>query len=390
MDKDIKDMNELSRLLVPVYGFGSRDAAEAYVDAENGSDRIVAPQMIADRDHGIGYVMIPGWWSQIEAQILVERPDFRRTRPGPTQIWEKLRSADKQRPDDRGRPAFTSVLLIGGRRQFFRHHVKESRYDAPWWKRLDTGRRDCFAVFAHRDGSPLEPFRVIDNGKLNGARQTKTVSTARSGRVAIYSATTVYAKDGSINGNEARLLLAEFSVLDRDSTKDDMLRVTVVAQQHQFPSGAQIPEIDLSYQQKNGLDDAWVRLANEARNGFIRECSPVDEENEKFRSFHVRQRQLAAADDKKPYGEKFAERIRTLDWQAALRLVQEPWQFALVASVHGHRGEFSSDGGMYTIPYECVPKMVELHECSPERRTALQGMIGYASETSTSWNYRGD
>lgn len=393
-DKSIKDMNELKSLLVPAYGFGNRDAAEAYIDRAYPQDSLLPPQMIADHCRGIGYVMIPGWWSQIDTQLLVNRPDFRRAQPGPTQIWEKLRGSDKPRPADNSRPAFTTVLLIGGRRQFYRHHMKESRYDAPWWKRLDTGSRDCYAVFAHRDGSPLKPFRVIDNGltKIVLSGRTKTVSAARSGRVAIYSATTVYNKDGSIAGNEARLLLAEFSVLDRDSTKDDMLRVTVVVQQHQLPNKeARIPEFDLTQDQRqNGLDDAWIRLANEARDGFIRECSPASQVNEEFRLFHVQQRQLAAQDERKPFDQRFAERIRELDWQEALRLVEEPWQFAVVADEKGRQGRFSSDGGMYTIPSECVPEMMRQHDCTPERRAALQGMIGYASSISTSWNYRGD
>ncbi len=60
-DLDTREMAELNRLLIPVYGFGSRDAAEAYISEAYEERPLMEPQTIADRDSRLGYVMIPGW-----------------------------------------------------------------------------------------------------------------------------------------------------------------------------------------------------------------------------------------------------------------------------------------------------------------------------------------
>lgn len=388
MGKDIKLMDELGLFMVPVYSFNNRDAGDVYFDSTYGGINLYDPQAIADLNRGIGYVMIPGWWdSNLSTSLLTERPYRHRGQTGPDQKWEKLRSADTPRPRDGARPAFTNVLLVGGRRQYFRHLSRDSMHNTGWWKRLVEGPRDCFAVWTHRDGQRLEPIRRFDNGEESPNRKTKSIYAARSGRGAIYAATTVYAKDGSIEGNEMRLLLVEFQVLDRDDRKDDQLRVTIVSQSYQLAQpGSHIPEIELS----RDLDPLWTEIADAARRGFIRECAPSNHELEEYRVFIVGQLARLKADEKLPYDRKFSTRIRDLNWEDALRLVKEPWQFAVVAGEHAHQGRFSSDGGMYTILSECVPEMIQQHGCSPERKDELMGMVSFMQETNTLWNYRGD
>lgn len=382
-DPRLNEMSELRRVLLPVLGFNSRDDAERYMDEAFQS--LVQPQAIADFDHGIGYVMMPGWWTNLEAQMLAESHSLNRR--SPNQIWEKIWDAGKPKPRDNDRPAFTTVLCIGGRRQWYRHHARDRAHDPWFWKRIDTGHRDCFVAFARRDGSLLDPFRVIDNGQLNGGRQSKTVSAARSGRLAIYAATTVYNRDGSIDGNEMRLLLAEFAVLDRDSRKDDMLRVQIVAQSHRFADpDAHIPEIDLS---GRDLDESWLRLANEARNGFIRECAPAVHENEEYRRFHLRQRQGRETNDKLPYGQRFEDRLEGLSWEQAVELVREPWQMAIAIYKYSGETRFEDVPGQYSgsrgTRWEKMRAVL-----SPKEQERIAPMAGYVAQNDNMWNYCGD
>jgi hypothetical protein len=361
---------ERRSFLVPCYGFEQPEEAENYWRSPNFAkeNRIFGPgDAFAPIFRG-RWAYVPRMSARYGKWLTTELVANEFRNRGSKPIWEVLRTKDTPKPSG----SYNVVLLVEGRRQFFRCHRQTTKHPK-WWYGIADGDKDCFAVWGRKDNPELSGAMVVD--------ASTRVYAARSGRGVIYARETEFDNSGKPLGFRTELVRVEFSILDRDPAKDDMLRVQLFQQ----ISWSNEPYIS------DDLDPVWVALIERARAGFEHWCKPVQPKVEEWRQFFVGQREKAEADRRDYSGASFADRVEKADWQEALRAVKEPWQLAVVASRHGRRAEFSSDGGVYTIPYETVPEMIRRHDCSEERRAELMQMIAdYVAPSDNLWNYRGD
>lgn len=346
--------DESGSFLVPCCAFKDSKVAENYWRNQNPIfDDVFAP---ISRGNSAYVPLMGARWGKWLVTELV-RHDANYCKP----IWEVLRAKSTPRPNN----SFNVALLVEGRRQYFRcqHHTTKH---PKWWYKIAEGNKDCFAVWDRKDNS--EP---------NGA--TTRIFAARSGRGVIYAREAEFDNSGKPSGFRTELVRIEFSFFDSNPAKDDMLRVQLSRQ----TSWSSEPHIS------GDLDPVWIKLIERARSGFERWCKPIQPKVEEWRQFFIGQREKAEVD--RASSASFSSRVEKMkSWQEALRAVEEPWQLAIVASRHGRRSEFSSDG-VYSIPYETVPEMIRRHDCSEERRAELMQMIkDYVEPSDNLWDYRGD
>lgn len=360
--------------LVPCYGFESAEAGVAcaqdgefrYAHRIPRGDSAFAP-FVTRRAWYLPRAAASGTYDWSAAELLA-RERSRAERP----IWEKLRDRGVEKPPT----AYNVALLIEGPRQFYRY-VHQTTKHPKWWYRIAEGRRDCYAAWGRRD--------VPEFG--GGARANECeVYAARSGRGALYARTLFFDNAGQLRNYETRLTCVEFTILDRDSAKDAMLRVQLVSQQHCWSMDASAP----GEPYLDGLDPVWCALIERARQGFEQHCKPIPDGVEAWRKMFLEQRAKADADLRAPLNQCFAERIRDIDWQDALRMVEEPWQLAEV--IRRHAGsKFDETPNCYDANYNRVHRMLTQHDCTDERRAMLQKMVSDFVEPSDGlWNYTGD
>lgn len=291
---------------------------------------------------------------------------------GQKPIWSTLRRKDQPKPAG----AYNAALLVEGKRQFYRSHRQTTKHPK-WWYRIADGHRDCFTVWGRQDGGDLGGSADVDTGKR--------IVAARSGRGVIYACDTRFDNRGAPCGFRTELVRVEFSILDRQADKDDVMRVQVSPQLSwsDDPQKPQEPSV-------GGLDDVWVQLIERAHAGFERWCKPVPEEVNAWREFFIGQRARADADSRTYDGSSFRDRVKPMDWQDALRLVQEPWQLQSVIGAHAN-SRFDESPGYYDANYNRVGRMLATHDCSEERRAELRQMIADFIEPADGlWNYTGD
>lgn len=383
-DKLITDVNELGSFLVPAYGFQSMLDAGYYLHgAYEGS--ITTPQEVTNTHiQPATFVMIPGWWmDQTGTTLLTDYPESRRGQNGPPQAWHRLREASKQKPDN----ARSFGLMIEGRRQYYRH-TRSNAHTSRRVESLNSGPRDCYAAWSRYNGDALPiAFETVDD-----QGRAKRIRYGNSGRGAIFTATTVYDVKGKPKGTETRLVLIELSILDKDSSRDEMMRLTWHAMPHTFGDETrptQFDEPDLSYYK---LDEVWTALAHRAYEGFVHTCKTQNAEVENDRRFMIRQIDLRVADEQKPYGERFENRIREMDWQEALRNSREPWQLEMVVHHFSGQKQFMEVPGNYSgTRGQHVANMLKAHTCDDVRREQLNRWIrDFVAPRDNLWNYSGD
>jgi hypothetical protein len=360
--------------LVPCYGFDTPEAAEAYA----GSPEFFAGNRIFGPDDAFA-PLYRGRWSYVPrmsaqhgrwltTELVGRDARFAAGKPS----WEMLRGKDT--PKRAG--AYNVALLVEGRRQFFRCHRHTTKHPK-WWYRLADGDRDCFSVWSRCDGGEIRGAMVVD--------ASTRMYAARSARGVIYAREMRFDNSGKPSGFRTTLVRVEFSILDRDPARDDMLRVQV-SDQVCFSDNPGKPEEPSLH----GLDDVWTGLIDRARGGFERWCQPVPNPVESWRQLFIAQRDKAEADRRTYDGTSFGDRVKGMDWQEALRLVQEPWQLQVVIGAHCN-SRFDESPGYYDANYNRVGKMLATHDCSPERRQELLKMVAdYVEPCDNLWNYTGD
>ena len=196
--------------------------------------------------------------------------------------------------------------------------------------------------------------------------------TARSGCAVVYARETVFDDNALPRGEEVNVMLLTFSIKSKDPAKDDVMKVDCQKL------------ADFSLEQWPNLDPGWLKLIEIAQSGFDRFCKPIPEAEETRRLAFLEQIRKG-----KDEGSAFRTRVSALDWQDALRLVQEPWQLEVVVSVHcGTR--FDEIPQRFSTNSDRVSKMLKLHECEETRRKDLDGMVYYLAARDNLWCYSGD
>ncbi len=160
--------------------------------------------------------------------------------------WIRLAYKGSDKPEG----SYNVALLVEGQRQRYSRWSHRTRKHPKWWYRLSDGQFDCCAVWGRKDGTTLGNGFVVDD-------LTRFYAAARSARGAIYARRTNFDDNGAPNGYTTGLILVEFSILDKDPAKDDMLKVEVVASRvaYSHTEGSIVgPYVD-------DLDAGWQALA---------------------------------------------------------------------------------------------------------------------------------
>jgi hypothetical protein len=254
--------------------------------------------------------------------------------------------------------------------------------------RILEGRRDCYAVWTGFDGRSLQPIRKTGAGLAGEEHPGQRIFAARTGRGVLYSRVANFSSSGELSGFTLRVAQVEFSILDRDSTRDDMMRVTVIKQFAHSHRADQKPTVSTDH-----MDDTWKALTERAETGFNRWCREEPEDVEAWRQMFFDQKAKAAADRELSHSSQrsasFRQRIEGMDWQAALAEVQEAWQLQVVVDVHCN-SKFDDS------PHRCdsnghrVGVMLSRVE-NAERRSALRQMVSdFVAPCDKLWSYTGD
>ncbi len=359
--------------LLPVLGFANRADAERQI-----------VQATANGEHfafGDGFEPLHLSARSYLPAVNIRHDDFETNRvfSGPIMSkprWVKLR--DKSA--DRVPGSYNLALMVEGVRSFFRH-VEHRAKVPPYMYRLAEGLRDCYAVWSAFDGRDLIP--VMTTSESVGGQPGQRVFAARSGRGVLYGRVANYSTSGELVGYTLRVAMVEFSILDRDLSRDDMMRVNVSAQiAHSYKAGEK-PEVS-----KDHLDDAWKKLVDRAEAGFNRWCREVPEKVDAWRQMFIEQKAKLSA-DREQHAESFRARIEGMSWQSALAEVQEAWQLQIVIDVH-------CDSKFDESPHRCssnstrVGRMLSSVE-DAQRRGELNLMVSdFVVPCDKLWSYTGD
>jgi hypothetical protein len=352
------DATDLDSFLVPAYGFEGpvpRGFQNVIVDGIGCYDPLSVNRMYMPRS---------GPDCSTSAQMTTAARDYRRN-PN----YKPLSQTGAPRPAN----TYNVCLLADGPRRFFNN--ERLKHVGPWWDGLNNGFRDCFAVWRRGNGEQLPPaYRFQDE-------VGRSIYAARSGNGVLYAATARIGADGKTDGYRIRVVCLKFEILDSDPAKSDLLRLTFG------------PRLDVLSNPTPKLEEYWLKdledwadHVTEAERGFTKFCKPLPEKVEERQKFLLNQWEQVRL-----LGAAYRSSIEGMHWQEALKTVDAAWKLAIVASVHGNRGEFSSDGGIYTIHSETVPTMVDRHTCTDERREQLMAWVyNYVAPMDQMWSYRGD
>ncbi len=354
--------------LAPAYQFTSRRSAEAFA-AEQGLDR----SDDAFKLFSVGNTTFqPRAFTDFETGVLT---DDRSARDASRPRFLTVRRTGNPQPRD----ARNACLLVEGPRLFHRYIHRTNKL-APAYYRFASGDFPCYAVWG-RDGRSL-------GGSLFEEEGGQRVYVGRSARGVLYASTPRFKPDLSIEGYDMRVALVEFRVLDSRPEMDGVIQATVQA----FRSHGYDPQEPCQAYGLNAerFDPFWRELERLAFEGFKERCERMPKALETELARYLDQSRKAQADLKAGYGMSYRDRIKGMDWEAALRSVEEPWQLEVV--IHEIDGEPFYDSPNYSgALYNRVANMLKRHACSDERRAQLSRMIReFVEPRSGLWNYCGD
>lgn len=343
--------------IVPCYGF--KDAEQAQACAAK-----IKPSLLWDaiQPITIGRTSYVPFDSQgyLDTSELTSKIEYRKDANKP--IYEVFRS--KKTPFPAG--SYNVALVVEGPHEFWMSN-----------RGREVGNlSDCFAAWGTRNNA---------YGIPGGVQLDKCiVRAARSGRGVVFARQAVLGKDKAVRGFKTELVFVEFSILDDEKDKDDLLRITMfnrLAYSYDTTVRPQLPSLD-------GLDDVWIALVVRAEKGFARYCSPISEDMQRDidRANHYADQLKKFEADK-----QFRANVQVLGrdgWQEALKLVTEPWQMLIVVDLCSW--QFSSLSNQTYCAR--VGEMLRQHECTDERRSELRELVySFASQFhSRLWNYTGD
>ncbi len=298
-------------------------------------------------------------------------------------VWVKLRDKNKQKAPG----AYNLALMVEGVRSFYRH-VERSAKVPPYMYRILEGRRDCYAVWTGFDGRALHPLRKTGAGIAGEEHAGQRLFAARTGRGILYSRVATFNSAGELSGFTLRVVQVEFSILDRDTARDDMMRVTVMKQFAHSYRADEKPKVSTDH-----MDDTWKALVERAETGFNRWCREEPEDVEAWRTMFFDQKAKARADRElnlsSQHSASFRQRVEGMDWQAALAEVQEAWQLQVVVDVHCG-SQFDDSPHRHDSNGHRVGVMLSRID-DAERRAALSKMVSdFVAPCDKLWSYTGD
>jgi hypothetical protein len=265
-------------------------------------------------------------------------------------------------------------MLVSGPRQYFRHCHQTTKHPK-WWYRLVSGRRDCFVVWRNAEGG------CFDN--VNEARLGVRTNFARSGRGVIFTIEARYDHSGRLvpDLTSVEIVLVRFSIFDRDTDKDDMMRV-------ETRCFSDLDNVD------SGLSSCSKEMVEAARRGYLYNCRHTPQETSDWLQFFLNQRTKLEADRWTSNGSSFRAKMETFgnDWRGALAEVREAWQLNVFASVHGRNSELWDVPGSYPgANGQRLMKAVNSAQSDMRRWQELRRMVTDFVEPSDGlWDYTGD
>jgi hypothetical protein len=374
-------LQDKSSFLLPVFGFGSRADAEAYIEqatADGAAQFAFGERFEPLHTNARSYVPIIGarhddW----ETNRMFGFPLS--TKP----IWPKLR----EKTQEKARGSYNLALMVGGVRSFFRHVEHRARTPS-YMYRIAEGSRDCYAVWSGLDGRDLHPIRKNGTGQPADAPSGQSVFAARSGRGVLYTRVANFNTAGVKTGVTVQVVQVEFSIFDRDITRDDVMRVTVLRQFAHSRNADETPSVSTEH-----MDGTWKALVERAENGFNRWCREEPADVEEWRTMFFAQKAKALADlelsRSANSADSFRGRVKSMDWQAALAEVQEAWQLQVVVDVHCD-SKFDDSPHRHDSSGHRVGVMLSRID-DGERRAALSKMVSdFVAPCDKLWSYTGD
>lgn len=376
----VASLEDIYSLLLPVLGFTDRGDADRYIAQETADAERFAPGERFEAMHTSARSYVPTFgvrhddWdtNRLLAMPIMSKP-----------VWVKLRDKSRQKAPG----SYNLAIMVEGIRSFYRH-VEHRAKVPPYMYRISEGLRDCYAVWSGYDGRALQPIRKTGAGLAGEEQPGQRIFAARSGRGLLYSRVANFNSSGELSGYTLRVVQVEFQILDRDTARDDMMRVTVSKQIAHSYSANEKPAVSTDH-----MDGVWKALVERAENGFNRWCREVPEDVDAWRQMFFAQKAKAEVDlalhRSSERQTSFRSRVEGMEWQAALAEVQEAWQLEVVVNVHcGSRFDDSqhrSDSNGHRVGV--MLSRVE----GAERREALSRMVSdFVAPRDKLWSYTGD
>ncbi|MFA6131578.1 MAG: hypothetical protein WC702_00720 [Patescibacteria group bacterium] len=361
--------------LEPCWGFPNAEAGRAYFNSlhQERRDRedILKPEVIGRKFYAPRFALNCGWPNTTD---YLRPTDHRERRRNPE--WVTLRGRDEVKPN----MAYNVAMLVGGARKYYRHGPPRTAKHPGWWYRLVSGERDCFAIWRDIDG------QSFGNSAYESVAASR-LDFARSGRGVIYAVEADYNDAGQLFAEADRpIVLVRFSILDRDSKKDDMMRIETW--RYADPDDAL---------NNDGIDQGWKEMVENAVRGFDNHCRHTPRETEAWLNFFLDQWPEIEADNKLfsfGDGRSFRERMESFgnNWRGALAAVRKAWQLRVFASVHDHNPELWDVPGNYPgTSGQRLMKAIDSMQGEMSRWQELMKMVrDFVEPADGLWNYCGD
>lgn len=281
---------------------------------------------------------------------------------GSDRVWHTLRRKDTPKPAG----AYNVALM----------------YEGPSKVYLADRVCDCCTVWNRLDGKPFQSIWGDDK---------RAMYVGRSGSGAMYARVMRY-RNGKPTHMETRFCALDFTILDRDPAKDDMLRVTLTAKSTSYSHD---PNVAIEPDKFVDFNPLLKTMLNQARYGFKQLCMPNDVEGERRMNYYNEQLPKLRADQEK-YNQwmnddpSYYRRVKKMDCMAALDTVEEAWQMARVVEAHWLDADFWTAYPNYSGSMSsCVYKMLGKYKCSLERSIKLMEMLDLfvAPINGGAWSY---
>ncbi len=367
MPKTFVSVQDTTSFLAPTFQFGRREDANTCT-VDRGYDT---------SDDAFKYFTSgnttyqPRAYSELNTSLLTSDPV---PRGGDRPQYLVTRRYDVQMPHG----ARNTCLMVEGPREFFRY-IHQTRRQPPSYYRFANGHFDCYAVWGRDPAHPLGNPLFTEDGR--------SVFVGRSARGVLYGVAPRLRGDLSIEGYDTYLALVEFGVLDSDPQKDSVVRYTTrVIRTHGHTSEDATKPYGLDPQR---FDPLWCSLEQRAFAGFNESCRRLPEKLEKGIATYLDQKQKADADARCYNGNAYRDRIEKMDWQEALRSVQEAWQLEVVIRKYASR--FDENPNYHDTTAVRTSNMLGQHICDDTRREELHRMISeFIAPRDSLWDYSGD
>jgi hypothetical protein len=254
---------DTASFLIPCYGFSDPEIGAAYAEQQTAL-RVESSQ---PGDNTFAPLYRDGTYFMPRLNLLPVRPNMWQNswlvshlmscnshRPDAEPIWKVLR--DKSVPMPVG--ARNIMLLVRGRRRFRLPYFDYTPGTSKLWHQLSTGERDCFAIWEKMSG-------LLFEGGMPGEANSTFIHAGRSGRGVLYAKTTTYDLDGHPNGFRTEVVCVQFSILEKDSTKDDLLKLQISARLSWGDGTVNYEDWDIG----------WRQLVTQAQANFEIYCVPT-------------------------------------------------------------------------------------------------------------------